>query len=489
MQYQPFSKVSRYLLLGMIGLLALTCSRNPVTGKKELMLLSEQQEIQMGANYDPSVVANFGLYQDDKLQAFIEEKGQKMAKISHRPNLNYEFKILDSPVVNAFAVPGGYVYFTRGIMAHFNNEAEFAGVLGHEIGHITAKHSAKQYSKQMLAQVGLIAGVVASKEFRQFADVAQQGMGLLFLKFGRDNESQSDRLGVEYSTKIGYDAHHMAQFFTTLKRMRRQQGGETVPTFLSTHPDPADRERKVGQMADQWQADLNKSNLKVNRERYLRMIDGLVYGEDPRQGFVENNKFYHPELKFQFPVPQSWQTANSPSQFQMAERNGKAAIILTLSQKKTLAETRQEIVEKYNMTLLKNRNIRVDGLSAMELTGDVKNETDPTKNIRVFTYLIQYNQNIYILHGLSLVTDFPTYQYTFEQTMKNFKRLTDPTKLNVQPDRIEIKKVSRAGTLSNVLKSFRVAGNKMDEHSLINGMELSQNVPAGTLIKVVKYGR
>jgi predicted Zn-dependent protease len=180
------------------------------------MLMSKGQEIAMGQQSDPEIVAFFGLYDDERLQRFINEKGKQMAAVSHRKELPYEFKIVDSPVVNAFAVPGGFVYFTRGIMAHFNNEAEFAGVLGHEIGHITARHSAKQYSNAMLGQIGLVAGSVISPEFAQLADVAQQGLQLLFLKFGRDAESQSDKLGVEYSTKIGYDASEMAGFFSTL---------------------------------------------------------------------------------------------------------------------------------------------------------------------------------------------------------------------------------------------------------------------------------
>jgi predicted Zn-dependent protease len=207
-------------------------------------------------------VAEMGLYEDKTLQSFINEKGQQMAKVSHRPELKYEFKIVDSPIVNAFAVPGGYVYFTRGIMAHFNNEAEFAGVLGHEIGHITARHSAKQYSKAMLGPGGpdrRDGGVAA---VRQFAEQAQQGLALLFLKFGRDDESQSDRLGVEYSTKIGYDAQEMAGFFNTLDRMSKKGDGESVPTFLSTHPDPADRNKNVQQLAAEWKAKVGDQKLE-----------------------------------------------------------------------------------------------------------------------------------------------------------------------------------------------------------------------------------
>ena len=175
--------------------------------------MSTKQELALGKQSDPSIVGTFGKYDDDRLQKFINEKGKQMAAISHRPNLPYEFKILDSPVVNAFAVPGGYVYFTRGIMAHFNNEAEFAGVLGHEIGHITARHSAKQYSSQMIGQLGFVLGMVLSEDFRQYSNLAGTGLQLAFLKFGRNHESQSDKLGVEYSTEIGYDAHEMAGFF------------------------------------------------------------------------------------------------------------------------------------------------------------------------------------------------------------------------------------------------------------------------------------
>ncbi len=170
-------KNSLMLWLGSVLLVLSSCSRNPVTGKKELNFMSESQELSLGKESDPQIVAQYGLYENAGLQSFINEKGKQMGAISHRPNLTYEFKILDSPIVNAFAVPGGYVYFTMGIMCYFNNEAEFAGVLGHEIGHIAAKHSARQQRDQILGQVLFMGGVIFSEKFRQFADVAQQGMG------------------------------------------------------------------------------------------------------------------------------------------------------------------------------------------------------------------------------------------------------------------------------------------------------------------------
>ena len=248
-----------------------TCSRNPVTGKKQLSFMSEEKEIALGKQSDPSVVASFGLYENPKIQSFINRKGQQMARISHRPNLTYEFKVLDSPVVNAFALPGGYVYFTRGILAHFNNEAEFAGVLGHEIGHVTARHGARQQTQQILAQAGLIAGTIFSQQLGIDPTQASQGVQLLMLSNSRAHESESDELGVEYSTQIGYDAHYMADFFNTLSRMQGNSA-QALPEFLSTHPNPDNRNARVKQLATKEQAKQNKTNLKVNRNSYLKLI-------------------------------------------------------------------------------------------------------------------------------------------------------------------------------------------------------------------------
>lgn len=466
-----------------------SCVTNPVTGKKDFMLMSEKQEIAMGAASDPSIVAGFGLYPNDEIQAFINQKGQEMAKVSHRSNLNYEFKVLDSPVVNAFALPGGYVYFTRGILAHFNNEAEFAGVLGHEIGHITARHSAKQYSKQIVGQLGLIVGMVVSEEFAKYADVANAGMGLLFLKFGRDAESESDRLGVEYSTKIGYDAHEMAGFFQTLNRL---SGGpeNRIPVFTSTHPDPVDRHDKTDAYATDWQQKDPRTRYSVNRNEYLRLIEGIVYGEDPRQGFVENNIFYHPELKFEFPVPGNWALQNSPSQVQMAPEDGKALMVLTLAPGNSLSAAADSTLAQFQLTQISRKNLSVNGLSAIEMIADQTHDQQQQplpqeQQIRTLTYLIQYNGMIYKFIGLSLKVDFSAYENHFMRTMNNFKTLTDQSKINKQPERIRIQTITSSGTLKDALRALNQPSDRHEELSILNGMELTAPVTKGMLIKTI----
>ena len=473
----------------MVALLLLdSCAKNPVTGKNELMLMSKGQEVAMGQQSDPEIVAFFGLYEDQRLQNFINEKGKQMAAVSHRTDLPYEFKIVDSPVVNAFAVPGGFVYFTRGIMAHFNNEAEFAGVLGHEIGHITARHSAKQYSNAMLGQVGLIAGSVISPEFAQMADVAQQGLQLLFLKFGRDAESQSDKLGVEYSTKIGYDAAEMAGFFQTLDRL--SSGGEEVPTFLSTHPDPADRETKVAKLAADWRRKTKAQDLKVNRESYLKMIDGIVYGEDPKQGFVENNVFYHPVMKFQFAVPALWAVQNTPQQVQMVPKDGRALMILRLAQGNSLENAAQTAVQNFQIKVLDSKQQTVNGLPAIIVLGDQVVEDQAQQQAqagaRVLMYFIQHGGNIYNLIGASSQNDFNAYMQLFQSSMGTFQELNDPSKLNKQPERIRVKTVPQSGTLSQAFNALRVDPKRMEELSVLNGMTLEDRVESGSLIKVIE---
>ena len=481
---------SKIFSLFILCFLISSCSVNPVTGKKEIMLVSESQELAMGQQADPGIIASMGLYDDDRLQQFINTKGKEMGAISHRPHIDYKFRILDSPVINAFAVPGGYVYFTRGIMAHFNNEAEFAGVLGHEIGHITARHSAAQMSQQQLIGLGAIAGAIAFEGVRKnFGDI-QQGLGLLFLKFGRDDESQSDMLGVDYSTQVGYDAHEMANFFGVLKRMQ-VQSGQQIPTFLSTHPDPGDRFNNVHSMANEYQAKRQtNAPLKVNRENYLRMIDGIIYGEDPRQGYVENNIFFHPVLKFLFPVPQSWRLINSPQMVQMTPEDGKALVLFTLSSQTSLDQAAQEVVQQYNLSVVESGNRRVNGNNALAMISVINSEDPDQEALRVLTYLIQYAGNIYHFMGLARNTDFNLYFKTLQYAMEGFQMLSDPRKINVSPDRIKVVSVPSTNTLQGTLQRFNLYDKDDQERTaVLNNMLLQDQLKAGMLIKTIEKGR
>lgn len=467
----------------LTSVLLYNCATNPVTGKRQVVLMSEEQEIAMGQEADPQIIAQFGLYEDTALQNFITRKGREMAAISHRPNLQYHFRIVDSEVLNAFAVPGGYVYFTRGIMGYFNNEAEFAGVLGHEIGHITARHSVEQQRNQLLGQLGIIAGVIIAPELGQFAEAASQGLGLLFLKFGRDAERESDRLGVEYSSKIGYDAKEMADFFTVLERKGEESGSAELPTFLSTHPNPGDRQQAVTNYAAEVQKQLNLTNPQVNRNTYLRRIDGLIYGEDPKQGYKEGNMFYHPVLRFQYPIPANWNYANSPQQVQIASPDGKALMILMLAPGNSLQEAANNAVQQFKLQVETSRQTTVNGLPAIAVWGRQQQQNGAI--LRTLSYFIQHGGNIYHLVGVSMAADFPAYENVFLNVQNGFAPLTDQAKINKQPERIRIKNVPSSTTLQQALRNNNVPSQRMEEHAIMNGMRLTDNVSSGTLIKVI----
>lgn len=477
-----------------VGLFFSGCAVNPVTGKKQISMISHSQEIEMGKGYHPQVMAQFGKFDHPQLQAFLNAKGRAMAAKSHRPDLAWNFELVDSPVVNAFAVPGGYVYFTRGIMAHFNNEAQFAGVLGHEIGHVTARHSVQQQTKQTLAQVGLIGGMILSPEVASMGESLMQGMGLLFMKFSRDDESQSDELGVEYSTLIGYDAKEMAGFFTTLNRLSGGPEGR-VPSFMSTHPDPLDREQKVEQMARAKQAELSKQGIKnfeVGRESYLRMLEGMLYGEDPRQGFVEQNTFYHPDLKFQYTLPNGWQTQNSPQMVQTVEPNGKAALQLRLAQGSDPMVAAQQFAQENKLQVIGSRQQNINGFPAVimqaQTTPDpqAQQQGQQQQIIAIKASFISYQSNIYMLLGLTSQQDFTRYELTFDNSIASFRQLTDPAKLNKQPERLRIATIKNNMSLQAALQAERIPQNRLQEFSILNGIELNATVAAGSLIKVLQ---
>ncbi len=476
------------LTMGMFN----QCARNPVTGKKQVVFMSEAQEIAMGQEADPQIIAQFGLYDDKSMQDFINEKGKAMAAISHRPGLEYHYRVVDSEVLNAFAVPGGYVYFTRGIMAHFNDEAQFAGVLGHETGHITARHSVAQQRNQLLGQLGIIAGVVLAPNLAQFAETASQGLGLLFLKFGRDDERQADELGVEYSSKIGYDAREMATFFQTLERQGAKSDAGEIPEFLSTHPNPGDREVTVAKLANQWQSKLNLKNPVVGRNSYLQRIDGLVYGEDPKQGFLENSIFYHPVLKFQFPVPQGWNYQNTPQRVQMAPKDGKALMFMTFAPGKTVQEAASTALKGYGLRAIESRELYVNGLRALAVVGEPApaqqqqgQQQQQPPQIRTLSYFIQYGDAVYLIMGVSGTADFYTYSSYFTNTMENFRELKDPAKLNKKPERIRVKTLNNSNTLGEALRYYKVPEARLEELAILNGMQLTDRMAAGTMFKVI----
>ncbi len=472
-----------FLLFPGLFLWNVSCAVNPVSGDRQLMLLSEDQEKELGRQTDAQVISEYGKYEDPRLNTYLNDICRELGKLSHRPGLDYKIKVLDSPVVNAFAVPGGYIYFTRGILAYLNSEAQLAGILGHELGHITARHSAEQYTKAQFAQIGLGIGMLLSETFRNYSSFAHLGLNMLFLRFSRDNERQADNLGVEYSSKAGYNSQEMAHFFETLEKLNPSSDRSGLPAWFSTHPNPEDRVVAVKQKTADWQEKLGLFNAKTNRETYLKKIDGLVFGEDPREGYFENDVFYHPKLLFQFPVPTGWDLQNTRSEVRMTSKKKDAAIVFSIAQQKTPAEALRTFAEKSRATTIASGRDNVNGFEAQYLVSQIISDQG---RLGIMSYFILKENKVYVFHGYTALAQYQAYQALFRDIMTRFQRPGVPEKLREKPDRIRIYSAPMSGPLEIVLKTLKVPEKDLKQIAVLNGMDLTESVPKGTLLKLVK---
>ncbi len=466
------------LALTAAVLLAAACARNPVTGKRQLSLVSKEQEIALGKQAAEQVSESIGRYPDPKLQAYVAEVGSKMAKHSERPDLPWSFTVLDDPTVNAFALPGGPVFVTRGILTHLNSEAELAAVLGHEIGHITARHSVQQISKGQLAQLGLGLGMIFSEDLRQYGQLAGVGLQLMFLKFGRDAERQSDELGLKYMVSQGYDPREMAEVFTTLDRSSKREGAGRLPEWLSTHPDPGNRAEKARERAAHVQ---DPAKLRTGREDFIARMDGVVFGENPRQGFFKGNAFLHPDLRFRVDLPEGWQKANTAAAVIAVSPRKDAAVQLTVAGKLSPEEASRRFFAQ--------EGIRPVALAGGGLPGTASGFEAQTQQgpLRGVVSFLAHGGATYQLVGFTAAQQIVSYVPAFQKTFASFGPLTDPAALAVQPARVQIVEVPREMTVAEFNAEFP-STVPVDVLALVNGVADGGKLQAGQRAKRVVGG-
>jgi predicted Zn-dependent protease len=456
------------------------CSVNPATGQKELNLVSESQEVAMGLQAAKDVALTTGTYQDSAWQGYVSQLGKQLAAKSERPQLPWTFTVVDDPEVNAFALPGGYIFVTRGILANMNSEAELAGVIGHEIGHVTARHSATQMSRAQLAQLGLGLGVVLRPELAQYAGAATQGLQLLFLKYTRDDETQADMLGFRYSVRGGYDPHAMLDLFTMLEGVESMSGQGRLPGWATTHPFPENRLAHVQRMLDSAKADYG--TLRRDRPSYQQRLEGMVYGDDPRQGYFDGQAFYHPELRFQAVFPDGWQTNNGFTAVTGLTQQQDGLLQLGFGSKDPPMTQLTAFLQQDSVHAGATSRAPVNGLPAASAQFTARLAQGPVQGYVAF---VQYGSNVYRLMALSTAGRAAAYDQAMRNWIGSFRPLTDPARLGVQPMRIHLVRLSGAMRLAafntrypSVVPIGRVA--------LINGVPEDGTLPAGLAKQVVR---
>lgn len=470
-------RIPQFLSAATAALLLAGCATNPATGGRMLSLVSESQEVQMGQQAREQVQAQMGLYEDEALQAYVDSVGQALAAVSERPDLPWSFAIVDDPVINAFALPGGPVYLARGIMAYFNSEAEMASVLGHEIGHITARHAVEQITRQQLAQLGFVAGMVAVPELRPFGDVLSGGLGLLFLKYGRDDESQSDLLGHRYMTRLGYDPEAAVEMFQILER-QRQASGSSIPEWQSSHPDPGNRVEDARQRV---QEDGDPGGI-VRRGEYLRRLDGLVVGPDPREGYFRDDRFIHPGMRFRLDFPSGWPRQNTPMVVQAMSPNQDAIVELTIVPDKTPAQAAGEFWDIEGIQRLGSSNQTVNGLPAVFGRFRIANQQGTA--LEGLVMFVEHRNQTFRVLGYTTAQRAGQYSPVFERTLGSFAPETDSSLLNVEPKRVDVVEVPSSMTVETFNQRYP-STVELDDVLTLNGWSAGQQLAAGSLAKRV----
>ncbi|MEO5510509.1 MAG: M48 family metalloprotease [Longimicrobiales bacterium] len=478
-------EISRTMLLSAVVVLAQSaagCATNPVTGQRQISLVSQSQEIQMGQQGAAEVEQSIGLVEDNALQQYVQRVGLSLAAVSERPELPWQFRVVNDPQPNAFALPGGYIFITRGLLPLMQNEAELATVLGHEAGHVTAKHSVTQISRAQLAQLGLGLGSVFVPALQKFGGLAGAGMQLLFLKYGRDDERQADELGFKYALANQYDVRQMEDVFLSLGRVEQAAGQSPLPTWESTHPGTAERIQNARARAAQLPP--NTGTLKAGEAEYETRIDNIIYGENPREGFFRNNLFLHPDLKFQLQFPQGWKTQNTTQAVFAGSPQQDAIMQMTIA-RGTPVQAAQQFASQQGLTILQSSRETVNGNPAAVVTFEAATQEGVVRGLVGF---VGYGGSTYQILGYTGAQQFATYQRLFGAVVSSFNRLTDPAALNAQPNRLDTIRLDRAMTLA-AFNTRYPSTIPMAELAIINQVEgATSTMAAGSYAKRVTGG-
>jgi len=477
-------------------LLVGSCTKNLATGEQSFTgFMSAEDERRIGAEEHPKIIKQFGgAYDDPKVSGYVAELGFRLLKVSETPNESFHFTVLDSDVVNAFALPGGYVYISRGLIALAENEAELAGVIGHEIGHVVARHSAQRYSQAMAANIGLtivgIIGAVAGVP-GDVNNLLSAGANAVLKGYSREQELEADKLGVRYLSRAGYDPDSMRSFFEKMagndelrSKMTGQPTGEESYDFGSTHPRTSDRIQQAIDLA----AGTTVANPVINRDRFLVQVDGMIFGDSPEQGVRRGREFAHPDLRVAFTVPPGFTLQNSPSEV-VALHPDAGAIVFDMEPDPQVAKSadslKRYLAETWSgqLGLRDLERIDINGMEAW--TGRARLSTRngvrevrrvaarrSAEDIFRFTFITPPEQLGNVGEGL-------------RRTTYSLRTLSDAEVEAIKPLRIRAHTVASGETIDTLVQEMAVEEFADDWFRLINKNAIDAGIRSGEQVKVV----
>lgn len=473
-----------FLVLGASG-----CSLNPATGQQSFTgLMSSEKELQVGKEEHPKILRQFGgAFDDAEIAKYVDRLGQKLARTSELPNIKWTFSVLDDPIINAFALPGGYVYISRGLIGLAENEAELAAVLGHEIGHVTARHTAQRYSKSVLTSIGAtVLGIVIGGPVGDIASFAGQAY---LAGYSRGHEMEADLLGMRYMTKLGYDPKASASFFKKLAehseleaRMKGQKGKQGHYSIFASHPDTQSRIVASQKIAQGYSPDLTV----LRRAPYLHHVDGLLYGLSPKQGIIRGRTFIHPDLRMQFSIPKGFTFTNKPAYVAATHKNG-TALIFQMGK----TDHGRLPITRYLTEIWANK-YRLDNVQPLEInrkqaaTGTLRLKTK--EGVRDIRYLaIQDGKDIFQFRFLTPPDLTQKMERELRQTTYSFRRLSYREAKAIKGDHIVLYKAKRADTITSVARKMQVGKLKESWLKVLNKEQLKDGLQTGEVLKLVVH--
>jgi predicted Zn-dependent protease len=473
------------ILLCGFGLLA-GCAQNPATGRTDFVMMSEQQELDMGRTYNQQVLKENSRYADEKLQAYVQQVGERVAAHSHRSNLQYHFTVVDSPDINAFALPGGYIYINRGLLAYLNSEAELAAVLGHEVGHVTARHSVQQQSQA--SAWGLLGQAVAIGTGVGAAADVTNALGSVVVKgYGRDMELEADGLGAQYLARSGYDPQAMIEVIKVLKNQEvfaRDQAlkrGQAVPPssyhgIFDSHPDSDQRLRQVigpAQALVAWRQE-------VNREQFLEHLEGLPFGDSAATGVRRGQQFFHADLGFTLTAPPGWELLNQPDALIAHTADKQAFVAMTVGAADSRLTPEQFLRQKIGrQRLLQEEALQQHGLHGY--TGIIAGS--PAKRVAV----IYFGSRAYMFVGaVKSRASLESEDDKFMAIINSFRQLSAAQIQLAQPQRLHILQAKSGQTMAGLARDSKLPDDPELNLRLLNGLYPSGEPRPGDWLKSLR---
>lgn len=480
------------VVLSAFALLLTACSVNPATGERDFTaFMSPEQEIKVGREQHPKIIEQFGgVYGDPEVTTYVNRVGQRLARVSELPNLKFTFTVLNDDIVNAFALPGGFVYISRGLLGLANTEAELAGVLGHEIGHVTGRHSAQRYSSSILAQ-GLSAGAgILGSVFLGTSEVGQavgQGSAAYLQSFSREHEFEADTLGVRYLARAGYSTDSMASFLASLQAyssLEARVSGLPDPAsrynIMSTHPRTQDRVVAATRAANVQQA----ANPEIGNREYLKAIDGIVFGDSPEEGLIRGQVFIHQPLDFLFEVPQGFRLFNGSQQV-VAKGPDNSNILFSGASAPAGSSMTSYLTNVWAQKTSLNdvQRINVNGMEGATGTAAIRNRSG-TFNAQLVA--IRHSADkVYRFVFLAPSSKASALSESFRRTTFSFRKLTRADRNRYKSWKVATKVVGRRDTVTSLSRNMPLPGPKEEWFRVLNGLKPGSQPFPGQTVKVI----